>query len=106
MNIINLRKNLRRLSKTRRVADRRVVPYEFGTPEWEENIKKNYLAWPKTDRRKQDRRVSERRVPERRQSSSQLETLERSRLERKYARILLTPEEKRLIEDMYLRDLD
>jgi hypothetical protein len=105
MNIINLRKNLRRLSKTRRIADRRVVPYEFGTPEWEENIKKNYLSWPKTDRRKQDRRVGERRVPERRQSS-QLETLERSRLERKYARILLTPEERKLIEDMYLRDLD
>lgn len=105
MNIINLRKNLRRLSKTRRIADRRVVPFEFGTPEWEENIKKNYLAWPKTDRRKQDRRVGERRVPERRQSGH-LETLERSRLERKYARILLTPEERKLIEDMYLKDLD
>ncbi|MGZ8097226.1 MAG: hypothetical protein ACXWTH_07265 [Methylosarcina sp.] len=104
MNIINLRKNLRRLSKTRRIADRRVIPYEFGTPEWEENIKKNYLAWPKTDRRKQDRRVAERRVPDRRQN--QLQTIERSRLERKYARILLTPEERKLIEDMYLRDLD
>jgi hypothetical protein len=104
MNIINLRKNLRRLAKTRRIADRRVVPYEFGTPEWEENIKKNYLAWPKTDRRKQDRRVAERRVPDRRQN--QLQTIERSRLERKYARILLTPEERKLIEDIYLRDLD
>lgn len=104
MNIINLRKNLRRLSKTRRIADRRVIPYEFGTPEWEENIKKNYLVWPKTDRRKQDRRVAERRVPDRRQNH--LQTIERSRLERKYARILLTPEERKLIEDIYLRDLD
>ncbi|MGZ8095498.1 MAG: hypothetical protein ACXWUD_04555, partial [Methylosarcina sp.] len=59
---------------------------------------------PKTDRRKQDRRVAERRVPDRRQN--QLQTIERSRLERKYARILLTPEERKLIEDMYLRDLD
>lgn len=104
MNIINLRKNLRRLSKTRRISDRRVVPYEFGTPEWEEHIKKNYLAWPKTDRRKKDRRVAERRVPDRRHNHAQ--PSERSHFEKKYSRILLTPEERKLIEDMYLRDLD
>lgn len=105
MNIINLRKNLRRLSKTRRISDRRIVPFEFGTAEWEEHIKKNYLAWPKTDRRKQDRRMNERRVPDRRHHN-QAQPAERSRFERKYSRILLTAEERRLIEDMYLKDLD
>ena len=104
MNIINLRRNLRRLSKTRRIADRRIVPYEFGTPEWEEHIKAHYLAWPKTDRRKQERRVNERRVPDRR--SSHVQPPEHSRFEKKYARILLTPEERKLIEDMYLKDMD
>lgn len=104
MNIINLRKNLRRLSKTRRVADRRVAPYEFGTPEWEEYMKKNYVAWPKNDRRVNNRRTAERRVPDRRQS--QMNASERSRFERKFSRVLLTPEERKLIEDMYLRDLD
>lgn len=105
MNIINLRKNLRRLAKTRRVSDRRIVPYEFGTPEWEEHIKKNYMAWPKVDRRKKDRRLNERRVPDRR-NTQQTQPSERSHFERKYARVLLTPEEKKLIEDMYLKDLD
>ncbi|MGR9087214.1 MAG: hypothetical protein ACU841_09085 [Gammaproteobacteria bacterium] len=104
MNIINLRKNLRRLSKTRRVADRRMVNYEFGSPEWVEHVKKNYVAWPKADRRQKTRRVGERRVPDRRQSHAQ--SAERSRFERKYSRILLTPEERKLIEDMYLRDLE
>lgn len=104
MNIINLRKNLRRSSKTRRISDRRVAPYEFGTPEWEEYIKKNYMAWPKTDRRQRERRVNERRVPDRRHNHAQ--PSERSQFERKYSRILLTPEERKLIEDLYLRDLD
>lgn len=104
MNIINLRKNLRRLSKSRRIADRRVVPYEFGTPEWEEFMKKNYIAWPKADRRTQNRRTAERRVPDRRQN--QMQASERARFERKYSRILLTPAERKLIQDMYLRDLD
>jgi hypothetical protein len=104
MNIINLRKNLRRLLKTRRLSDRRTVPYAFGTPEWEEHIKTHYLAWPKTDRRKYERRTNERRIPDRR--NSQARPHERSRFEKKYARILLTPEERKLIEDMYLRDID
>jgi hypothetical protein len=84
--------------------DRRVIPYAFGTPEWEEHIKALYVALPKADRRKQERRANERRVPDRR--SSHVRPPERSRFEKKYARILLTPEERKLIEDMYLRDID
>lgn len=101
MNIINLRKSLRRSSMTRRIKDRRTVPYQFGSPEWVENIKRNYLAWPKSNRREQDRRSDDRRLPDRRQS----QISERIRSEKKYARILLTAEERKLIEDMYLSDM-
>lgn len=104
MNIINLRKNLRRLSKTRRISDRRTIPYEFGSPEWEEHIKSHYLVWPKKDRRLQERRANERRIPDRR--NNQVLSSPRSRFEKKYARILLTPEERKLIEDMYLKEID
>lgn len=102
MNIINLRKNLRRSTVTRRISDRRIVPYEFGSPEWVENIKKNYLAWPKTNRRAVERREDDRRSPDRRDHQAS----ERSRSEQKYSRILLTSEERKLIEDLYLSDIE
>lgn len=102
MNIINLRKNLRRSTVTRRIADRRVVPYEFGSPEWIENIKKNYLAWPKTNRRKMERRADDRRSPDRREQLA----YEKARTGGKYSRIILTSEERKLIEDLYLSDID
>jgi len=102
MNIINLRKNLRRSTVTRRIADRRVVPYEFGTPEWIDHIKQNYLAWPKTNRRAMERRSDDRRSPDRRDQHGS----ERNRTELKYSRILLTTEERKLIEDLYLSDID
>ncbi|MGR8981196.1 MAG: hypothetical protein ACU84H_14030 [Gammaproteobacteria bacterium] len=104
MNILNLRKKLRRISKTRRTADRRVCPHQFGTPEWESNIKANYLAWPKEDRRKEERRGRERRLPDRRKN--QFHTNERSYFEKKYTRIFLTPEERVLLEDLYLSELE
>jgi hypothetical protein len=102
MNIINLRKNLRRSTVTRRIADRRVVPYEFGSPEWIENIQKNYLAWPKTNRRTTERRSDDRRSPDRRDQQA----TEQSRTNQKYSRILLTSEERKLIEDLYLSDIE
>jgi hypothetical protein len=102
MNIINLRKNLRRSTVTRRISDRRVIPYEFGSPEWIENIKNNYLAWPKTNRRAMERREDDRRSPDRRDHQA----TERSRSEQKYSRILLTSEERKLIEDLYLSDIE
>jgi hypothetical protein len=102
MNIINLRKNLRRSTVTRRISDRRIVNFEFGSPEWVENIKKNYLAWPKTNRRTMERRADDRRSPDRRDHQAS----ERSRSEKKYSRILLTSEERKLIEDLYLSDIE
>lgn len=102
MNLYDLRRNPRRSSMTRRMADRRKAPYPFGSPEWEENIKKHYLAWPKSNRRDENRRSTERRALERRQQ----QLSEQRRSEKKFSVILLTQEERKLIEDLYLSDLD
>jgi hypothetical protein len=103
MNIINLRKNLRRTSMTRRETDRRNVPYAFGSPQWLENIKNNYLAWPKSNRRSAERRNNERRALDRRE---QQQLAERGRLKQAYSRIFMSPEEKKLIEDVYFNKVD
>lgn len=102
MNLYDLRRNPRRSSMTRRMADRRKIPYPFGSPEWEENIKKHYLAWPKSNRRDVNRRSTERRELERRQQ----QLSEQRRSEKKFSVILLTQEERKLIEDLYMSDLD
>jgi hypothetical protein len=102
MNLYDFRRNPRRSSMTRRTTDRRSVPYPFGSPEWIENIKKNYLAWPKYNRRDVCRRHNERREPDRRQQ----QLSEQHRSEQKFSMILLTQEERKLIEDLYLSDLD
>lgn len=102
MNLYNFRHNPRRSSMTRRMTDRRKIPYPFGSPEWVENIKNHYLAWPKSNRRNMNRRSDERRAIERRQQLLS----EQRRSEKKYSPILLTQEERKLIEDLYLNDLD
>jgi hypothetical protein len=102
MNIIDLRKSLRRSSTTQRIVDRRKVPYEFGSPEWLEYIKNNHVDYPKFNRRKADMRTDKRRFPDRRQQY----VAEPIRSDKKYARIFLTPAERKLIEDLYLNDLE
>lgn len=102
MNLYNLRRTLRRLTATRRVTDRRKILHAFGSQEWIENIKKHYLAWPKSNRRATNRRNKERRALERR--TQQL--TEQRRSEKKFSMILLTEEERKLIEDLYLSDLE
>lgn len=102
MNLYDLRHQPRRSTTTRRSADRRQIPYPFGSAEWIANIKKYYLAWPKVNRRNHSRRADERRSHERR-----LQQLsEQRRSEKKFSMILLTQEERKLIEDLYLSDLD
>lgn len=102
MNLYDFRRNPRRSSMTRRVDDRRKIPYPFGSPEWLKNIKNHYLAWPTSNRRDVSRRDNERRAPDRRQQ----ELSEQVRSEKKYSPILLTQEERKLIEDLYMSDLD
>ena len=102
MNIIDLRTSLRRSSTTQRIADRRKVPYEFGSPEWLEYIKNNHVDCPKFNRRNAERRIDKRQLPDRRQQHD----AEPIHSENKYARIFLTPAERKLIEDLYLNDLE
>ncbi|MGR9014265.1 MAG: hypothetical protein ACU83U_11520 [Gammaproteobacteria bacterium] len=102
MNLYDFRRKLRRSSMTRRMEDRRKIPYPFGSAEWVENIKKHYLAWPKTNRRNLSRRSNERRSVERRVQ----QLSEQRRSEKKHSLILLTQEERKLIEDLYMSDLD
>lgn len=102
MNLYDFRRNPRRTSMTRRTTDRRTAPYPFGSPEWVENVKKNYVAWPKSDRRGGSRRSDERRAPDRRYQ----QLSEQRRSELKYSKIILTQEERQLIEDLYLNDFE
>jgi hypothetical protein len=102
MNPYDFRHNPRRSVISRRLNDRREIPYPFGSPEWIENIKNHYLAWPVSNRRGESRRHNERRMPDRRQQ--QLSEQQRSKL--KYSPILLTEEERKLIIDLYLSDTD
>lgn len=102
MNIINLRKTYRRENESRRVNDRRSVNYPFESPQWIANIQEHYHTWPKSDRRANARRLGDRRSPDRRQ----YEHTEQHFSVRKSAKILLTREELKLIEDLYLNDFD
>ena len=96
----DVRNSFRRSNNSRRVSDRRVAPFPFGSEEWVENIKANYHVWPKTDRRLTSRRSEDRRAFDRRQR--QLSDQQRS--EQKYSNILLTHEELKLIEELYKND--
>lgn len=102
MNIINLRKGLRRSSETRRVNDRRNVHYQFGSPQWLEHVQKTYAAWPKTERRNNSRRNDDRRSPDRRSFQNN----EQRMTHRKFSKILLSREELKLIEDLYLGEIE
>jgi len=102
MNLYDYRRKSRRTVMSRRADDRREISYPFGSPEWVKNIKNHYLAWPISDRRVMSRRGNERRSVERRQ----LSLSEQSRSEKKYSPVLLTQEERKLIEDLFLCDLD
>ncbi|MCL7422667.1 MAG: hypothetical protein M8364_17390 [Methylobacter sp.] len=102
MDIIDSRRGSRRTLANRRITDRRTCPYQFGSPEWVENIQKNYLAWPKSDRRMKERRTEDRRVLDRRQQPLP----DRSRYEKEHPWLLLAPEERELIKSLYLNDME
>lgn len=102
LNINEMRANTRRSDSDRRVADRRMNSHAFGSPEWFDNIKASYAYCPKFDRRKLDRRSNERRMEDRRQQ----QLSEYSGRNNKRHQLVLTPEERKLIEDLYLNDLD
>ncbi|MEI6268163.1 MAG: hypothetical protein WCP01_04720 [Methylococcaceae bacterium] len=91
MYIIDLRQSPRRSSTTKRIAERRKVTKEFGSPEGLKTINNHPADCPQFNRRSTERRTDKRRLPDRRE---------------KYARIKFTQAEKKLIEDVYLVDLE
>lgn len=96
MNIIDLRKNLHESAAGQRIADRRRNPYAFGTQEWLDYNRRNGYQCPTHDRRKIKRRACDKAA----------ENGAHSDTPKPYVRILLTPAEKKLLEDLYLTDLD
>lgn len=96
MNIIDLRKNLRDSSTYQRLSDRRINTSAYGSPEWLNYLNQNGFEHPTYDRRQASQRVSD--------TDSTAD--EAAPLERPYKRIFLTPAERKLLEDMYLGDLD
>lgn len=97
MRIYNSRRRGRRSNESRRKEERRTNNFLFGSAEWIENIQQFYLAWPKTDRRKQERRTTERRASDRRQRQLNEQQFSQT----KYSPSILTHEERMLIEDLF-----
>ena len=67
INANELRQGSRREDE-RRLDERRYKSFVFGSIEWRQHIEKNYLLWPREDRRAIDRRSLERRNVARRQT--------------------------------------
>ena len=99
MNITDLRKKCRR-SDERRMKERRINSFAFGSPQWIESTKKIYAFWPKTDRRNKVRRENERRVISRRQLN-----LDSQQTGKRSTMSLLSREEKELFMDIFNDDV-
>ena len=79
----------------RRIEDRRHVDFQFGSPEWIKHVQKDYVAWPKVDRRKATRRAGERRQSN--PSSSK---------HHDYSSELLTNEERMFFDNLFFNSKD
>jgi hypothetical protein len=102
MNIINLRKHVRRATDTGPNSDRRSSPSQFTAAEMQEKMQGSESALAKLNRRKAERRLKDRRKPLP-GTKQEHETLPPGT---RYARFKLTRGERNLIQDMFLSDLD
>ncbi|MEY3759445.1 MAG: hypothetical protein RIR39_936, partial [Pseudomonadota bacterium] len=87
----DLRHSPRRSLTTKRIAERRKITKEFSSSEGLKTINNHAADCSKFNRRTTERRTDKRRLPDRRE---------------KYARIKFTQAEKKLIEDVYMVDLE
>ena len=81
----------------RRSEERRSIEHAFGSPEWVEKIKEEYLLWPKRDRRIKNRRQSLRRIKNIGRSTTAVPT--------KTMQNLLTDEEKQMLNKLSQSDV-
>ncbi|MDD1611591.1 MAG: hypothetical protein LUQ57_00450 [Methylococcaceae bacterium] len=102
MNIINLRKNVRRASDTRPNADRRAASSQSNSAEAQEKIQGGESTFAKLNRRKAERRLKDRR----RSPSDVQQGNDVLPPGTRYARFKLSRGEKDLIQDMFLSDLE
>jgi hypothetical protein len=98
MNIINLRKHVRRTTDTRPNGDRRNAANQANAS----NMQDNESTLAKLNRRKAERRLKDRRkqMPNTQQGNEILPP------DTRYARFKLTRGERNLIQDMFLSDLE
>lgn len=92
------RKNDRKRSE-RRVLDRRQVDYQFGSSEWLQHVQKDYVSWPKSERRQVFRREGERR-----QHSDNESVVKNSNDD--YTSDLLTKEEIIFFNELFMKKSD
>ncbi len=92
------KKNRRRAE--RRSQERRVINHPFGSPEWISAIQKDYLLWPKEDRRGTDRRNNSRRQGKRRTRNTSIP--DSTYVNQMYS--LLTAEEKQMLNELAQSD--
>ncbi len=102
MYIIDLRKSPRRSLITQRVDERRKVTNEFCSIEWLKTIKNNYVNCQSFNRREIERRTGKRRLRDRREQLVAKFIL----IRKKYTPVFLNQAERKLIEDIYLIDLE
>ncbi|MCK5663841.1 MAG: hypothetical protein KAI17_10160 [Thiotrichaceae bacterium] len=100
MTLSDYRQTSRRHAE-RRLKERRLITYPFGSIEWLNLIQQNYLLWPKEDRRQQDRRHQNRRHNQRRLSNIGRPT---SSAHTKKLHNLLTEEEKQMLNQLSQSD--
>ncbi len=97
------RQKSRRKSE-RRSKERREIPYPFGSAEWLRAIQKEYLLWPKEDRRHHDRRSQDRRHGNRRLINKGKQASKTTPLLEKRLQGLLTEEEKQMLNELIQLD--
>ena len=87
----------------RRLDERRIVGFLFGSTEWRQNIERQYLMWPRIDRRALDRRTLERRSISRRLPSGSCKGFKSAPrvVPRENSRDILSKEEKAMLADLF-----
>ena len=84
----------------RRLDERRLLHFEFGSVEWQKNIQRQYAMWPRIDRRALDRRTLERRNISRRRYTTGFARSPRSAQPLKPEDIL-SKEERAMLADLF-----
>jgi len=79
----------------RRLDERRLVGFLFGSTEWRQNIEKQYLMWPRMDRRALERRNISRR------QSTEVFTKRQPAVKKNNARDILTTDEKAMLAGLF-----